>query len=125
MQYNYYYNSIIKTGRDIDKATNISIFYNDIWDDIKSDILTNFKHTKYHERISIKNMKEGSTKIVYFNKDSSTLKDFLSVIYQIRCNLFHGDKDCQSSDEQKLVKWAYESFSKLINKHNEKVVKNE
>ena len=50
--------------------------------------------------------------------DINDLREVLDVIYQIRCNLFHGAKDIEIDRDNKLVKLAYdiltESFKKVV-----------
>ena len=42
--------------------------------------------------------------------DIEDFEKFVNVIYQIRCNFFHGDKIPFDKDDESLVKWAYGTF---------------
>jgi hypothetical protein len=46
----------------------------------------------------------------------SDLKQFLFCIYQIRCNLFHGDKLPDDSNDLKLFEASNESFGSFLKK---------
>lgn len=47
-------------------------------------------------------MRPGSTKSVTIN-DETNIEEIFNVIYQIRCNLFHGSKDVMNSRDSNLV----------------------
>ena len=44
------------------------------------------------------------------------LGEVLEVIYQIRCNLFHGAKDLEDERDHDLVKLAYDILTELFKK---------
>ena len=46
----------------------------------------------------------------FINEDIESFEKFMNVIYQIRCNFFHGDKIPFNEEDEKLVKWAYRAF---------------
>ena len=48
----------------------------------------------------------------YFTQEHDNLHDFLKIIYQIRCNLFHGEKE-PSDENIELVLWAYDCLNEL------------
>lgn len=45
--------------------------------------------------------------MAYFNNEHKTCEDFFKVVYQIRCNLFHGNKEVENERNLDLVRWAY------------------
>lgn len=49
----------------------------------------------------------------YFTSQKNDLCDFFGVIYQVRCNLFHGEKE-PSAENVELVLWAYDCLNKLF-----------
>src|SRR5205085_1604998 len=73
-----------------------------------------FKNTKYSEREYVEDMltkKDLYRKTLNFNSQTeNNLTLYLKVIYQIRCNFFHGDKMPSDPDDEKLIIWAYETF---------------
>ena len=73
----------------------------------KDDIMRNFNN----EREFIKNCKNNRK--IYYNTGHNTLKDFLNIIYNIRCNMFHGEKE-PTIDNIKLIAWAYQSLNKVV-----------
>ena len=56
-----------------------------------------------YEVIDEKNMKR------YKNLES--LREYLSCVYQIRCNLFHGGKDTADAQDKKLIELAMSTLS--------------
>src|SRR3989442_13197117 len=47
-------------------------------------------------------------------REATSLPDVLEVMYQIRCNLFHGRKDPEQKDEAFLVGWACLVLSRML-----------
>lgn len=60
----------------------------------------------------IKDMKNSNKKVYYHKQGKRRLEDLLKVIYQIRCNLFHGEKEPINHDLE-LISWAYNCLDKL------------
>ncbi|MBQ8750599.1 MAG: hypothetical protein IJZ30_03055 [Alphaproteobacteria bacterium] len=54
-----------------------------------------------------------------YNVDAYCLRNFLEVVYQIRCNFFHGSK-IPDSINIKLICWAYDCLDKLMKKLEDK-----
>lgn len=55
----------------------------------------------------------------YFNNEHSSLNDFLKVLYQIRCNFFHGNKSPYgpygpSSEDVQLICWASNALDEIL-----------
>lgn len=77
------------------------------------DILTTeFSETKKSGREFVQNLQPGKEKVKYsFVKgDIQDFSKFINVIYQVRCNFFHGRKFPFDKEDKKLVKWAYNAF---------------
>lgn len=55
---------------------------------------------------------QNNNKVYFYRYDKSKLEDLLKVVYQIRCNLFHGDKE-PYSENIKFVSWAYDCLNAL------------
>ena len=51
------------------------------------------------------NMQNTNQK-VFFDMSHKSCEDFFKVLYQIRCNFFHGDKQPSNQYDKELVKWA-------------------
>lgn len=82
-------------------------------DEIFKNILDiEFPETKKTSREFVENLqtREIKDRDYFTNKDIYDFTKFLNVIYQIRCNFFHGDKIPLDSDDEKLVQWAYKAF---------------
>lgn len=77
--------------------------------------LLEFANTKTEggKREYVENIKVGrrGEKTYFRETDIECFGKFIAVIYQIRCNFFHGDKRPLEPDDRKLVEWAYNSFS--------------
>jgi hypothetical protein len=73
-------------------------------------LLEDFKITNASGREFVEDM--NSTIIpkerVCFSENNKSFKDFILVLYQIRCNFLHGEKLPYDQNDQKLVDWAYE-----------------
>jgi len=99
-------NQIIKFAKD-----NKSL-YSSLNDNGFSNILMEFKNTGWlfnepGDRNCVADMRIGSNKKMYFKEHNQSCKDFFKVVYQIRCNLFHGSKEVSDDGNKKLIKWAY------------------
>lgn len=68
-----------------------------------------FAATSEPARDRVRDMRSttGRTVKLLSTDDKLTAVQLAKVIYQIRCNLFHGEKDLYSPDEQRLVAWAF------------------
>ena len=84
------------------------------YSEFKEEFLNSFKSLSNQDTLKeyITNLK--TKEIILFNEHNSDLDDFLDTVYQIRCNLFHGDKLARDYDA-KIVSWAYECLNKLLN----------
>ena len=71
--------------------------------------------TKKDARKEVKDIRPRNTRqrnrTVEFNPDKSSCEDFLIVLYQIRCNFFHGGKLPFYNEDEKLVQWAFKCFN--------------
>ncbi|MEM3473640.1 MAG: hypothetical protein QW735_03530 [archaeon] len=76
-----------------------------------SNVLKEFQQTGSYGRDGVKDMRPNSTKYVKFDNEHKSCEDFFRVLYQIRCNFFHGDKQPFYEEDIKLVDWAYKYFS--------------
>jgi hypothetical protein len=75
------------------------------------NVLEKFTETKYPEkRECIKDMRPNRSRCVKFDSKHNSCEDFFKVLYQIRCNFFHGDKWPDSNQNKKLIHWAFEYF---------------
>jgi len=75
------------------------------------NVLEKFTETKSPEkRECIKDMRLNRSRCVKFNSEYNSCEDFFKVLYQIRCNFFHGDKRSDSDQDKKLIQWAFEYF---------------
>ena len=84
------------------------------YNDLKENFLGKFKQIEGADtpRTWIKDIK--SNKKIYYKENKSSLKDFLIIIYKIRCNIFHGDKPPMDSNI-KIIAWAYDCLNELLN----------
>jgi len=110
--------------RDFDKVENFSngtsaiIQFEETFD-IKK-LINEFKATRSDGREFVENVRTKKTAYrKYFNSENNTFLDYMKVIYQIRCNFFHGDKIPLDNDDKKLVQWAYSSFFEYWSKYIE------
>lgn len=117
MSFNSYYASRYsrikrELNQIIEFAKDNKSFYFSLKDNEFSDILMEFKDTGWlfnepGDRNCVANMRIGSNKKVYFKEGNQSCEDFFKVVYQIRCNLFHGSKEVSDDGNKKLIKWAY------------------
>ena len=119
LRYNESYNSKISRNiGDFQKALQLSEseICKEKYNVFKEQFLTSFKQINGADSprtwiLDIKNNRK-----IYYNS-SSSLKDFLTVIYKIRCNIFHGDKPPNVTNI-KIIAWAYDCFNQLLNECN-------
>lgn len=92
-------------------AKDNELFYNQmVLNGLKAG-LEDFKATnKNNDREYVSDMRQNSTKKVYFNVNHCACEDFLMAVYQVRCNFLHGDKILSDPDDQKLIEWARKYF---------------
>lgn len=83
------------------------------YEQLKKCFLERFKNLSCNAsfRDYIVNLK--NYKIIKFDENNFKLKNLLETIYQIRCNLFHGDKLENNSNSQ-IIAWAYDCLNELI-----------
>ena len=75
------------------------------------NVLDEFGETKSQQkRECVKDMKSNTGRCVKFDNENKSCEDFFKVLYQIRCNFFHGDKSSDSKQDRKLVQWAFKYF---------------
>ncbi|MCT4617474.1 MAG: HEPN domain-containing protein [Candidatus Gracilibacteria bacterium] len=120
--YNGFYSNFFENGGDREKAiTKMGnhlelkrLFEDD--DGINPKVEEFFKlieGRKDELGIGVKDLKKN--KIVDIKREKG-LKNFLKLIYTIRCNLFHGDKDIYGGRDDKLVLLAYEALYEIFSK---------
>ena len=63
-----------------------------------------------HFREYIVNLKNKQH--INFDENNFQLENFLETVYQIRCNLFHGDK-LVNDYNIKIIEWAYDCLNEL------------
>lgn len=123
MLYNQWYNEkyIDIHGLYQDKAKSIELANNqhakEIYVSIQDKILSSFKnipsvHCSTGERDRLWK-DSGLEKEILFNEQYCDLKQFLKLIYQIRCNFLHGNKEGNDVNIQ-LITWAYDSLYKFL-----------
>jgi len=121
--YNSYYNQFKhnKKKNDNKKATN-ELNFHFVNNQFLSDILNEFQSIEgpadvmdNEKRVGVIDMRNGKR----VDMAGSDLKKILLMIYQIRCNLIHGDKmrTPYETDEQ-LLRWASSSLRMLMNNSN-------
>jgi hypothetical protein len=75
------------------------------------NVLEKFTKTKSPEkRECVKDMGPNRRRCVKFDSEYNSCEDFFKVLYQIRCNFFHGDKWPDFDQDKKLIQWAFEYF---------------
>jgi len=75
------------------------------------NVLEKFTETKFPEkRECVKDMRPNGGVCVKFDSEHNSCEDFFKVLYQIRCNFFHGDKWPDFDQDKKLIQWAFEYF---------------
>ena len=119
MSYNNFYNNF--TGCERTRACKIGEDEKakKIFEDNKDKFLfefSNIPQSNSTPRLCVINPKERKRN-AYFDEQHPEIKDFLSAVYQIRCNLFHGDKSPHIDVDKGLVKWAYECLYKILHEY--------
>lgn len=111
------------------KNEQVGNFYEDLLKDPNfNEVVSDFKATKIPERLFVEDMQsrqENNRKL--FDDNHKSIKDYLMVIYQIRCNFFHGDKIPYYPDDKRVIEWAYKYFyilwSEYLNFINKEKIK--
>ncbi|MDX9914130.1 MAG: hypothetical protein RBS77_06140 [Candidatus Moranbacteria bacterium] len=127
MSFNSYYSSRYKhisgeRNQIIEFARDNEEIYNSLLENEISDIVEKFRDTKDLEgnypREKVLDMRYDSNGEETFNSNKKSLKDFLFVIYQIRCNFFHGNKGetIGNIHDRNLIIWAYKYLDIFWNK---------
>jgi hypothetical protein len=104
------------SGRDEEKVKAFAKDKSPFFDSLKSnnnqfsEELKKFKDTKTDGRKTVKDMSKKNSYIP-FNGERNTSSDYFRVIYQIRCNYMHGEKNPANEDDEKLVQWAFNTLS--------------
>ncbi len=120
MSYNSYYSN--KFPEELDRSC-LTLLASDtrtqgIYDTKKQQILSDFSHLKSEycfPRTFVKDMRVSCrAKDAIFDEQHDTLYDFLNAVYQVRCNLFHGDKTPYSDIDVSLVSWAYYNLLAIL-----------
>lgn len=115
LRYNEYYNSKFKGGKDLTKATKIAddeCLVNK-YETLKHSYIDNFKNIKINNQPRTYIVNICNSDKIYYTEDKCTLKDYLTLIYKIRCNIFHGDKP-PNKENIEIINWAYITFNELI-----------
>lgn len=117
--FNWYYFSISQETRDedslidlVNEKTNINKWKKCLEED--KDFSNFFKYIKYKKDWKINNLKDNSKNVIWNDKDD--FKQYLKVIYQIRCNLFHWWKDLYSKNDEKLITYSFKTLNSLFEK---------
>lgn len=114
----YYSERYSHIGREKSKIIEFAKDYKDLYKSLLADekidfknVLEKFTETKSPEkREFVKDMKSNTGRCVKFDIENKSCEDFFKVLYQIRCNFFHGDKSSDSDQDKKLIQWAFEYF---------------
>ncbi|MBU0707324.1 hypothetical protein KKG41_03055 [Patescibacteria group bacterium] len=117
MSFNSYYAfHYHKINRELDQivefAKDNESLYSDLIKNNCTDILMEFKKTGWlfgepGERDCVADMRINSSRKIYFNENHQSCEDFFKVVYQIRCNFFHGSKEVSDEGNKKIIQWAY------------------
>lgn len=120
MKYNQWYNEAYPEIRG-DKKKALEINKNkdaiDAYLPLKENFLNTFKNIpSIHCSIGSRDCLWADNALeneVLFNEQYCDLKQFLTLIYQIRCNFLHGDKELDKTNI-KLVIWAHDSLYSFL-----------
>lgn len=129
LSFNAYLNGILSTKQiegDWNKVKEFSEdpknieFFNKYM--IYKEIEQGFRETKSQGREYVEDLRDRKIerrKFLRLNDDDegNKLEKYLGVIYQIRCNFFHGDKIPSDPDDKNLINWAFDSFYEFWNKY--------
>lgn len=117
MSFNSYYASRYNHIKgELNQIIEFAIDNEDLYGELAGNefenILREFKDTGWLEgepgdRDCVADMRIGSTKKVYFKEHKQSCEDFFKVVYQARCNFFHGSKKVSDLGNKKLIEWVY------------------
>ncbi len=127
MWYNQWYNEkyIDIHGLYNDKAKSLELaneqYAQETYASMQDEILNSFKNIpSFHCSTSARDRlwkDSGLEKEILFNEEYCDLKQFLMLIYQIRCNFLHGNKEENDVNIQ-LITWAYDNLYKFLKNLN-------
>lgn len=113
--FNNYYNQNYR-GQEKARVLAFAREYSDFYDSsfYNEDFLRDFK-TKDSDgnKTYVRNMQTEAQR-VYFDEEHHSCEDFFRVLYQIRCNFFHGDKQPDNRYDKELVRWAGENLLRFF-----------
>lgn len=121
MKYNDFYNQKNPTMyKDPKKAIKLAEDVNvqNKYEELKENFVRRFREIEYLDRSTGLKMprlhlvSQNGPDVAY-NSHNNSLKDFLTVVYKIRCNFFHGEKEPNQIDI-KLIGWAYDCLNELL-----------
>lgn len=123
MKYNNWYSQKFKSLNDSKGAIELSENYRakTTYNKLKNDFLTSFKNIKGGHYLDIERTgvcDNRNNEEIHYDEVADSLRDFLKIIYQIRCNFFHGSKAPDDTNVQ-LIKWASHCFKKFLYKFEE------
>lgn len=126
MSFNSYYSIRYKhINGELNQITEFikdnELIYSELTHEVSfSNVVLDFENTKYLDgsgpRKKVIDMRNGSRKECIFDSSHNSFENFLKVIYQIRCNFFHGDKILGNEYDKKLIIWAYNYLNILWKK---------
>lgn len=120
ISFNSYLNDEYPNLKDHEKVKKFVEDHSDSFNNIKQ--LTNtyfgwrlqqFKDTKTIGRTYVIDMRTKNNKYpkkIPFDGYKNTCSDYFEIIYHIRCNYIHGEKQPLNKDDRELVEWAFISF---------------
>lgn len=114
VSFNAFYSDKYKGG-DKEKVKEFAKENEGLYEKLKSGpmqkVLIDFKGTEEDERDSVVDARfwKDESKASFFGEEKQSATDFFIVIYQIRCNLLHGDK-MPTDSNKRIVEWAYNYF---------------
>ncbi len=118
MSFNTFYSSEyadIKRERDqvLAFARDNSALYDELWLSDMAEVVNDFKKVGWlqgepGDRTCVLNMRKPEIEhAANFNDDKNSCEDFFNVVYQIRCNFFHGEKELYDPGNKRLIIWAH------------------
>ena len=117
----YYSERYMHIGRETDKITEFAKDNEHLYKDLKENdkefknVINEFMNTKEDDRKEVKDMRPRNARqrnrSAKFNSHQNSCEDFFTVLYQIRCNFFHGGKLPFYEEDKKLIQWAFKYFN--------------
>jgi len=127
--YNYWYNRKNKNNQDllrdnrvpIDKKQALALANDDsairVYNELKDSFLSQFRIIPANNRENWQRdrlLNTGYCQIErQYNEENCSLEDFLTLVYQLRCNFIHGSKNGDDVDIQ-LIAWARDCLGDLL-----------